>query len=1450
MPRLLSLALLCVFSAPCLADDPKPLKLLFLGDNGHHRPQDRYRQLQPVLEKRGIDVVYTDKADALNAKTLAGYEGLIVYANIDTITADQEKALLDFVAGGKGFIPLHCASYCFRNSPQVVALIGAQFQRHNTGTFRTTIAEPNHPVMKGFAGFESWDETYVHTKHNEKDRVVLEYRMEGNRKEPWTWVRTHGKGRVFYTAWGHDDKTWGHPGFQNLVERGIRWAVGQDPSVVPAYVDKAVTANVDKPTMTAKRTDVKPFEYVPANVPFYPPSPRWGVTADPLKTMQKPLDTAESMKHFVTPTDFELKLFVDETKLGGGKPICMNWDERGRLWVAMTIDYPNNKQPEGQGHDRIVICEDTDGDGVCDKVTVFADKLSIPTSLTFYKGGIIVMQAPQTLYLKSTKGDDVADEKSVLFSGWSTSDTHAGPSNLHYGFDNWIYGIMGYAGFNGTVGGEQHRVRQGFYRFKPDGSKFEFLRNTNNNSWGVGFSEEGILFGSTANGNPSEYMPIPNRYYEAVRGWSSSVLTGIAESNKFQPITDKVRQVDWHGGFTAAAGHALYTARTYPKYYWNRTAFVAEPTGHLVATFEITPNGAGFRSRNSWNLVASDDEWSAPIMAEVGPDGNVWVIDWYNYIVQHNPTPPGFRTGKGAAYETDLRDKKHGRIYRLVAKNPSTQHKQVTLANATPEKLVETLKNDNMFWRLHAQRLLVERGEKDVVPALVALAKDKSVDEIGLNPGVIHALWTLHGLGVMDGELLAPIEVVEAALQHQSAGVRRNALLVMPRTKEMAAQMVEMKLLEDKDPQVRLAALLAISETPEHYYVANALQTMLGRDAGQVDRWTTDAAMAAAAHHGVSFLHTAVEVKGTWQPKQLAILTAVAEHCARDKAESASGLILVLSAAQPQAAEAILAGFTKGRGEVATTELNPKDEEAMVKLLPKLSPSARGNLLQLAERWGSKALVKHAAEVALEFSKQVKDEKATETARIAAAQQLIEFRRNDATSAKDLLELITPSTSPDFAQGLIDAVGRSEAADVGTAVIERIPTFTPSVRPAALRVVLGRADWTRTLLRAMNENKIHLTDLSLEQRRTLAEHPDRAIARQARVLLERGGGLPNADRQKVVDEFLPLLKKEGDPVAGKLVFKNNCAKCHKHSGEGETIGPDLTGVAVHTKEHLLIDILDPSRSVEGNFRVYTVVTKNGRVLTGLLASETKTAVEVIDAEAKRHTVLRQDIEELQASPKSLMPDGFEKQVKPEEIVNLLAFLTQRGKYLPIPLDKAATVVTTKGMFYSEDAQGERLVFSDWSPKTFNGVPFLLIDPRGDKLNNAILLYGPNGYLAPKMPRSVTVPCNAPAKTIHILGGVSGWGYPYTQKGSVTMIVRLHYADGKIEDHELLNGVHFADYIRVVDVPESKLAFRLRGQQLRYLTVTPKRPDVIKDIELVKGRDQTAPVVMAVTVEGL
>ena len=1432
------------FTTLATAAPPPQVRVLFLGDKGHHKPAAFFARIEPVWKARGIEAAYTENMKDLNPETLGRHDALVVYANIDTIEPEQAKALLEYVAKGGGFVPLHCASYCFRNNEAVVALIGAQFARHTTGVFRETVARPDHPVMKGYSGFESWDETYVHRKHNEKDRVVLSHRVDDQGKEPWTWVRTHGKGRVFYTAWGHDERTWGNPGFQNLLERGIRWATGGDPALAGEFTDQVV---LEVPKMTPPRQDVKPFEYAEAKIAFYPPGGRSKGDGNWNK-MQLPVDPAESRKHMVAPEGFVIELFASEPQIQG-KPICMNWDERGRLWISESIDYPNELQPKGKGRDRIKILEDTDGDGRADKATVFADNLSIPTSILFARGGAIVHQAPDTLFLKDTDGDGKADVREVLFSGWGTNDTHAGPSNMRWGLDNWIWGIVGYSGFRGTIAGERFQFTQGFYRFKPDGMKFEFLRSTNNNSWGVGLSEEGLLFGSTANRNPSIYMPIPNRYYESVRGWSSSVLSSIADTHLFKAITEKVRQVDHHGGYTAAAGHALYTARAYPKTYWNRTAFVAEPTGHLVGVFALNREGADVHSNNPWNILASDDEWTAPTMAEVGPDGQVWVIDWYNYIVQHNPTPAGFQTGKGGAYETDLRDKSHGRIYRVVNQaSLSRPVKPLSLAGASPETLVAALANDNQFWRMHAQRLLVERGKTDVLPDLYKLARDTSIDAIGLNAGAIHALWTIHGLGALDGKTPEATAVAAAALKHPSAGVRRNAVQVLPRDEAAVAAILKAGLLDDRDAQVRLAALLALADRPASPEAGEAIALALARPENASDRWLPDAATSAGAANDRFFLKALATLKKPPQgiEKSAAI---VAEHYARGgPAETVGALAGSLVNADPAVARAIVAGLANGWPKDRRADLNEATEEALGQLLKGLPAGSKGQLIRLATVWGSKGFTKYANETSQALLSAVSDEAAPESERVASARQLIGFRGDDPRVVDSLLDAITPRSTPTLASGLIETLGDSESEAVGPALVERSVRLVPSARSAALRVLLQRPKSTAALLDGIDKGQVALTELTLDQKQALAAHPDLKIRARARKLLAQGGGLPNADRQKVINELSPLVLRKGDADKGKIVFQQQCAKCHAHGGEGGKVGPDLTGMAVHPKEELLVNILDPSRSVEGNYRQYTLATKDGRIFNGVLTSESKTSVELGDVEGKTHAIQRADIEELQASNKSVMPEGFEKQVPPEAIADLLEFLTRRGKYLPLDLAKVATVVSTKGMFYSEDSEVERLIFPDWTPKTFQGVPFQIVDPRGDRVANVVMLYSPNGTIPPRMPKSVRLDCRTPVKAIHLLSGVSGWGAQAETEGAVAMIVRLHYADGSTEDHPLRNGVHFADYIRPIEVPGSKLAFRLRGRQIRYLSVVPKQTQSIDSIELVKGPDVSSPIVMAVTVE--
>lgn len=815
------------------SNTPRRLEILFLGhqNNTHHNSEKLADILIKEYFKAGINITFTNQPNQLNDENLRNYDGLIVYANHDSITAAQEKSLLDFVRSGKGFIPLHCASWCFRNSAQVVELIGGQFKSHKYDSFPAVIKEADHPVMKGITSFVTKDETYVHDKIS-KDIQVLSERVEGSHHEPYTWVRQYGEGRVFYTAYGHDENTFNNQAFLNLVKNGILWAVGE----------KAIG--------NLKAYQLADPKYFDGPVPNYE-------RRDPPPKVQQSLSPAESMSLIQVPVDFELQLFAAEPDVVN--PIYMNWDERGRLWVIETVDYPNEIRDDDVGDDRIKILEDTDGDGKADKTIIFADKLNIPTSFVFSNGGIIVSHAPSFLFLKDTDGDDKADVRQVMLTGWGKRDTHAQASNLRYGLDNKIWGVVGYSGYyNGKKGKDSLSFGNGAYRFNPDGNQLEFLGATSNNTWGLGFSEDFDVFISTANNTHSAFLGIPKRYFDKAK-LNEAGIEKIDAHYLMHVATKNLRQVDVHGGFTAAAGHSLYTARTFPKEYWNRIAFVTEPTGRLIHRSVLQQVGSGFKEEgDGWNIFVSADEWAGPVQAEVGPDGAVWVTDWYDFIIQHNPTPTvassGLKAenGKGNAYINPLRDHERGRIYR-IAYRKNDKPNTIKLDKNDLSGLVSALSSDNMFWRTHAQRLIVEKKDLNVLPSLYKLVQNLHVDEIGINAPAVHALWTMHGLNALEGSQQEAISVATKALVHPAAGVRRAAIQVLPKTTATFQAMHKAGSFQDKDLRVRLAAVQAATEMKPSAEIGNVLVDMAEKDENINDTWLRHALTIASKLNQESF---------------------------------------------------------------------------------------------------------------------------------------------------------------------------------------------------------------------------------------------------------------------------------------------------------------------------------------------------------------------------------------------------------------------------------------------------------------------------------------------------------------------------------------------------------------------------------------------------------------------
>lgn len=1396
---------------PALPRPAERIQVLFLGDRGHHHPHERVAAVHAPLFRRGIQLEYTEDLAALSRQNLARFDVVAVYANHTEIDPDQERALVEFVRGGGGLAAIHCASACFPGSPRYVALVGGRFASHGAGTFTTRAVAPGHPLVAGHRPFTSWDETYVHADLTD-DRTVLSVRERapdepgGAGDEPWTWVRDEGAGRVFYTASGHDLRTWTDEGFVDLIARGIRWAAGEeDPGALPAP---------------------PPFEYVRTDTAI--PDYVSGRTTGASHTMQAPLDPASSLGRLGVAAGLEARLFASEPLLSG-KPICLAFDARGRAWVLETVDYPNERRDE-DGRDRIVVLEDTDGDGRADRRIVFADGLSIPTSVAFANGGVVVTQAPHTLFLRDLDGDDVADERRVLFSGWGTGDTHAGPPNLRAGFDNRLWGTVGYSGFRGTVGGERHAFAQAVFAFEPDGSALEIVASTTNNTWGLGLSEDGSVFASTANGNPSVHVALAARHYERVPGLAPGALRTIAERMDLHPVTGRVRQVDFHGKFTAAAGHSLYTARLLPERYWNRVAFVNAPTGHAVAQLALEHDGSDYVARDAWNLVASDDEWTAPILAETGPDGAVWVVDWYSYIVQHNPTPPGFETGRGNAYETDLRDKTRGRIWRIVPGGAAVPPDARDLTTAAPDELVATLRDPNLLWRQHAQRLLVERGEPDVVPALLAYLAEPDVDAVGNDPAALHALWTLEGIGVFAGAGGVPEETADAAedalvraLRHPAWSVRRAALELLPRVEWARDVIVTSGLLDDPSGKVRLAALTSLAAMPASDAAGAAAFAALQRAAAEEDRWLCDAATIAGAAHDTGFLKAVLasrlagEARGgapgerrnlvpnpsfeeggedradgwtvrtyggvaehrvvrdvarggerslrissgtgadssafceleldpgatyrvtawirteelargsgrgaqlnvhelqspapvrtdgvdgtdTWRQVETtfdaqgrdrvtlnclfggwgwstgtawyddvrvtrvgdplipgavgaALPRVMSAYAARGPLDSVVSTLCLLEGTPAALSGALLEGLANGWPKGLAPALDDADRATLAALADGLEEEPRARLAGLLAVWGVDTDdVVDVEALTASLTERIADGGAEVAARVAAAERLVALGRGAAALAA-CAAVLEPTTEPELATGLVRALGTSAQPELAGELADAWPRLGPQARRVAVATMLRRDAWTTALLRRIAGGRLPASVLDAAQWSSLEQRA--AGTPLAELVAEARGKAVDPDRAAVVERYRPALELEGEPARGRDVYAEQCSKCHVLAGGGIRIGPDLDGIGARAPEELLIAILDPDRSVEGTYQLWTARTKDGVLASGRLASETRTVVELVDSNGDAYLLERAELEELTPSQASIMPAGLEEEVDVQGIADLLAFL--------------------------------------------------------------------------------------------------------------------------------------------------------------------------------------------------
>ncbi|MCU0797024.1 MAG: ThuA domain-containing protein [Akkermansiaceae bacterium] len=865
-----TLLLFPLFLMTALAAEPEPrrIEVLFLGDDGHHKPLERYRVLKQALAPRGYNISWVEDLGKITRAKLDRYDALIVYANHekDVVPAD----LLGWVKDGGGLVALHSACGCFHPSEEWFDMVGGRFQSHEGHVFSPETVDKEHQVTRDLPVLEAWDETYVHRDLTD-DRHLLQVRPPINqgetKPEPWTWLREEGKGRVFYTASGHDLRVWTQEAYQELVARAIVWAAGPE-----------VAASFQALKLAPLETEIPEIEgRAHPDIPMMP--------------LQKPLSPEQSAGHIQVPAGMKLELFASEPMIVN--PIAIDWDERGRCWVVEALGYPNDVPvEEGKGEDRIKILEDTDGDGRADKVTVFADKIRHGTTLVFHRGGVLVTDGPDIVYLRDDNGDDKADTRRVVASGLKIWDTHASTSNFLHGFDSWVYATSGYSGVDAQIGGKRHEFGMGVFRFRPSETQLEvleFLQETTNNTWGLGFDEEGAVFGSTANNNPSWQVSIPRRAYEN-SGINPQKTPRLDDQPLMYPNTRDITQVDQIERYTAAAGHMFYNDDVMKDFIGPDDAMICEPTGHIVALGRVTENGSLHRiDLRGNNLLASSDAWVAPVAARTGPDGAVWVADWYNPIIQHNvvfrfwnpargydrPHSP-YHTGepgpgKGNAYVTPLRDREHGRIWRI--RPMDVPLREVPVLSADDAKgCLAALASASQHVRLHAQRLLVEKADPGVIPALAEMAMADLPSGGGRPLGNYHALRTLQGLS--DAGVPAAREAILPALSHGDARVRLQAMESLPAADPAVLAALPEMLKTAATPRSMLRILTVASLTVPNELVAAAIWEVAKTKIGE-DGTLREAARLAMRRQATTLLGVAFtgELPGGWIDAELEEIT-------------------------------------------------------------------------------------------------------------------------------------------------------------------------------------------------------------------------------------------------------------------------------------------------------------------------------------------------------------------------------------------------------------------------------------------------------------------------------------------------------------------------------------------------------------------------------------------------
>lgn len=1467
-PFIAFFVLIAVF-ASALVSEAAPLRVFIRGGKKTHGPgaHEHERFLgdwTKLLSSRGMVVnggmefpteAELDKTDLLVMYSQDGGE----------IPADKRAGLEKFLKRGGGLTVIHTAAVpkTKEGADYLKSIIGGTWVPGSTkwleGPMSLYYVNRTHEITTGVANYDMNDEIYydmdispnvtvlagAYTPNVSGARKNDQRGLPGKGKvtvydiapQMWTYEATLPGGqphRAFVHIPGHMYTNFDMPQFRAVLLRGMAWSAKR-PNV-DEFCSKEELASLRYPTGGPK---------LPAN----------------------------ELKELVIHPDFKMTLIASEPLIN--KAMNMDWDSQGRLWVVETPEYPDGRYAndtqdlvqrwvdakvdpatgryERPAHDKVSILTDTNGDGVMDKKVIFYEGLELATSLAFYKDGVIVSQAPDILWLRDTDGDGKADKVVKLYTGLGTRDTHAVMNNIRWGFDGWIYATHGYSSSPKVTNGDGSKdfgtIGSGVVRFKPDGSAIEQYSSKGGNTWGLQVAwDNEVFYTQPTSGDLLMNVVLSENNLSKGRAQGVNSFNVVRKTHATHPLIpyDQLPyvQIDFVGQFTAAAGCVIYGGGAWPSEY-NYNYFTTEPTINIVHHEVVTPSGVSFTAarvpdRENVEFIAGRDYWFRPIEVRTGPDGAVYLVDFYNQAAIHNDTRGPKHGPRNAAVRPD-RDHYYGRIWRIDHKD-SKPLKLPNLTAKNTDGLIAALRSPNDNVRMNAVRLLAETEN----PALAA--KIQPLMDAKENPATrVAALWTLHRIGGLNEATLV------AAVNDAAVPVKKNGLKIaqLPPTSQRGPEtqlhQAMIRELNDPNPQVRLEALVALGSFEVDDDVAAALVAVYPQ---LDDGWLQSAALGVANSAPRKMIETALATANP-APLRSLVMSLTQKLAEKGDADEAANLVIAMTG-KPAAADPLKQAILEGLVQSLKLEARPEFSAALQAALQKLLKSPNDDLaiaaLPLTVRWDTgRRLDDTVIPLLQELVGSLKDKSKTDDERLKTATSLLAVRHINDTIIPGVSAVLGSDASENLQRGVLEAFGNLPGPKMGAVIIDSYPKLNATLQGVAFTQIMKRAEWALSFLDALQSKKIDPITIGPANLHRLRTHANVKVAKKANELIDELRGPEAKEKDALIAKFSHAVEKPGNMAKGKELFTVNCAVCHKLGNEGREVGPVLTGMGAHGPAELLVHIIDPNRAVEQNYVSISFETKDGESYDGIVAQENRESVFIKNA-AGEMELKKSNIKSRRSTGMSLMPNGFEA-LGEEGLRDILTYICGgEQKYRYIDLSQAYTADSRRGLYIKEENVNDTLKFVKFGDVKVGEVPFYIADPAKYGRNLLVLKGGGQNTYSYTMPQKVEAKVGFAVARLHFLGGVAGWGHPYTP-GAPALKVTVVYADGQKEELPMKNGDEFADFIRVVEVPGSKLTEGLvKENQLRWYTKTLKRVGVVEKLIIESYANGLAPTTVAITAE--